>query len=162
MRKKMLRTVLAATLILMLLFTLTLSGCGNKDGGATTGGDMSSVLEEGKQIAADAVAQTEKAQSEIDPAATSSKKDLIFASVADPGRISLDNLFDMTQYPFATACVEYFIRYDFTKKEFYSPVCDSYEVDADNLGVTFHIKPGIKMHDGEEFTAEDLVASIQA
>jgi len=115
-----------------------------------------------RQIAASALAYSAQVQSEMKSGATTSKDSLVFAAVADPGKISLDNLFDMTQYPFATMCVEYFIRWDFTNNKFYSPVCDSYEEDADNMGVTFHIHPGIKMQDGETFKSSDLITSIEA
>jgi peptide/nickel transport system substrate-binding protein len=54
------------------------------------------------------------------------------------------------------------MRYDFKEGHYYSPVCDSYEVDADNLGVTFHITPNIKMNDGNTFGATDIVTSIKA
>ncbi len=157
------RKVLAIVMTLAITGALLLSSCGNSssqsppNGGSP--GDSSAVAQQIIQSAQDYMIQI---QSEIKEGATSSKDTLTFAAVADPGKISLDNLLDFTQYPFATMCVEYLIRYDFEKAKYYSPVCDSYEVDADNMGATFHITPNIKMNDGNIFTASDIITSIKA
>ncbi|MDR3363611.1 MAG: ABC transporter substrate-binding protein, partial [Clostridiales Family XIII bacterium] len=100
--------------------------------------------------------------SEISDSAVSSKDSLTFAAITDPGKITLDNLLEFTQYPIATAAVEYFVRYNFQEAHYYSPVCDSYEADAGNTGVTFHITPGIKMNDGNTFGPSDIITSIKA
>jgi glutathione transport system substrate-binding protein len=159
-----LRRPVTITIALLMVLTFALAGCGggNGDTPAKGGDNGAAAVSEGADIAKAVLDYSAQTETEIKDDATSSKDELIFAAVADPGKISLDSLFDMTQYPFATACVEYFIRWDFAGNFFYSPVCDSYEVDEDNLGVTFHITPGIKMHDGETFKASDLVASIEA
>ena len=38
----------------------------------------------------------------------------------------------------------------------------SWEYDAENLTYTFHLEQGVKWHDGEEFTAEDVKFTIEA
>jgi len=162
--RRLLLTILALTLACATVLA-SCSGGGSDSGSGGGGGDggttAASILEEGVAIAKEATDAATKAQSEIKDDATSSQSSLTFAAVADPGMIRLDSLFDMTQYPFATACVEYFIRWDFAKAEFFSPVA-TYEVDDDNLGVTFHITPGIMMHNGDELHASDIKASIEA
>ena len=125
---------------------------------ASTGDSNASAI----KIYQDARDYTARVEAEIQAGATSSKDTLTFGCVADPGKISLDNLLDDTQKVMATAAVEYFTRYDFTKEAYYSPVCDSMEADADGMGVTFHITPDIKMNDGNTFEASDLVTSIKA
>ena len=35
-------------------------------------------------------------------------------------------------------------------------LADSWEYDEDNMGVTFHLKKGVKWHDGEDFTSADV------
>lgn len=36
-------------------------------------------------------------------------------------------------------------------------ITESYEWDEDNLGITFHLREGINMHDGTELNADDVV-----
>lgn len=35
-------------------------------------------------------------------------------------------------------------------------LAESWEISKDNLSITFHLKKGVKWHDGEDFTAEDV------
>jgi peptide/nickel transport system substrate-binding protein len=157
----------AMILALAMVFMLALSACGGGSEPSETSDPSDATADEvvsdaATQIAQEALAYSALVSSERKAGAVSSKDSLVFAAVLDPGKISLDNLLDFTHYPFATSCVEYFIRWDFEAGEYYSPVCDSFELDADGLGVTFHITPGIKMHDGETFESSDLLTSIEA
>ncbi|MDR2487630.1 MAG: ABC transporter substrate-binding protein [Clostridiales Family XIII bacterium] len=138
-------------------------GGGESDGSGGGGGGGGDAADDTAAITEAARANTQKAAADAaNEDAKSTKDTLTFAATMDPGKISLDNLLDMSTYPFAYAVVEYFIRYDFVEGKFFSPVCESYEADADGLGVTFHLIPGIMMHDGEELTSEDIVASMLA
>ncbi|MDR1028485.1 MAG: ABC transporter substrate-binding protein [Clostridiales Family XIII bacterium] len=160
------KKILVFALILTMIATLILSSCGNssssEDTPATDSDSSGGNSDLAAQIIASAQDYMKLAQSEMKDGATSSKDTLVFAAVTDPGRIDLGSLLEFTQYPFATMCVEYFMRYDFEKAEFYSPVCDSYETDEDNMGVTFHLTPNIKMNDGNILEPSDVVASIEA
>jgi len=170
---------LAIIIALIMIVTFALSACGSStpstpptDSGSSGATDNTATDNTGStgdtgaataaQIAQAAVDYTAQVQSEITPGATSSKDTLTFAAVADPGKISLDNMLDFTLMPFVGSVVEYFIRYDFEKGEYYSPVCDSFALDADGQGVTFNITPGIKMNDGNIFGPSDILESIQA
>ena len=101
-------------------------------------------------------------KSEIRPGATSSKDTFTFAAVRDPGMIVTWALRDLTFYPLSTAAQQYFMLYDYDIGDYFSPVLDKYEPDPDFMGVTFFIKPGIKMHDGGTFGPYDIIMSIQA
>jgi ABC-type transport system substrate-binding protein len=168
-RKKGLLIRFFAASLCVLLAAVTFAGCGGggADGNANSGGETPSeggatVSDDSAAIVEAARENTVKRESEIDPNAVSSRDSLTFAAVVDPGKMALDNLLDLSTYPLAMAAVEYFMRYDYDNGGFFSPVCDSYENDADDLGVTFHLTPGIKMQNGDELKAEDIVASILA
>lgn len=51
-----------------------------------------------------------------------------------------------------------------TLDENFAPICDlceSFEVSDDYLTLTFHLQKGVKFHDGEELTAEDVAYTYQ-
>jgi peptide/nickel transport system substrate-binding protein len=163
---------LFAALLCVMLASVAFVGCGGNDSGSSSGtssGDNAAssdggavIPEDSADIVAVARENTVLRESEIDPNAVSSRDSLTFAAVVDPGKMALDNLLDLSVYPLAMAAVEYFMRYDYDNGGFFSPVCDSYEKDADGLGVTFHLTPGIKMQNGDELKAEDIVTSMLA
>lgn len=50
---------------------------------------------------------------------------------------------------------------DFDKDYNIKPqLCTSYDVNDDNTVYTFHLREGVKFHNGEEMTADDVVASM--
>ena len=168
------RKLIAVVLVLVMIAAVSLSACnndkGSSGGGTTSGGTTSSdpgntsgdPTDLGKQIAQAAIDYGKLVASEVKDSATSSKDTFTFAAVLEPGLIRLDRMLDFTQMPFCTAAQEYFLQWDYASETFISRLCDSYEVDADNKGVTFNLKPGIKMHDGNTFGPQDVMTSIQA
>ena len=162
----------AIILVLTLVFTLALSACGDSSTTDTgsTGNTPATGTEStggGGNASADAIVQaalaySELALSEISDSAVSSRDTLTFAAVADPGKMDLGSLLEFTQYPLATMCIEYFMRYDFKNAKYYSPVCDSYEADDDFMGATFHLTHDVKMNDGNTMEASDIITSIEA
>lgn len=49
--------------------------------------------------------------------------------------------------------------YDRKTLELKNELCDTYDVSSDGLVYTFHLKKGVKFHDGSPLTAEDFVYS---
>jgi len=177
------KKTMVAVLAIVMLVTLILSSCGgggSSSSSGSSGGTSTAATDEGSTgdatgaetsgggnadaatIVQTALDYSDQLLSEISDSAVSSRDSLTFAAISDPGKITLDSLLEFTQYPLATAAVEYFIRYNFEEEHYYSPVCDSYEADEDNAGVTFHITPGIKNNDGTDFGAQDVITSIEA
>jgi len=48
------------------------------------------------------------------------------------------------------------VRYD-KDLHIVGELAESWEISPDNLTITFHLRPGVKWHDGEPFTAEDVL-----
>ena len=164
------RKVLAVIIALLMLTSIVLS-CKKDDKPADQGSqssapaDQSPAVSSGsaspREIAQAAIAHADLINSEIRKGVTSSKDTLTFAAIRDPGNLEFGNLLEFTLYPFGTMTLEYFMRYDFSTGKYFSPVC-TYEADADFKGATFHITPNIMMNDGNLFTVEDVLISIQA
>ena len=52
------------------------------------------------------------------------------------------------------------VRYDKNLK-LEGELAESWEISPDNLTITFHLRPGVKWHDGAPFTAEDVLFTYQ-
>ena len=174
------KKVLAAILIFVLVAVLALSACGNNtgsggsgsSGGGTSSGGGSGDGSSGGGggggndlaglIVQSAMDYMSQITSEANPGGTSSKDTLVFAAVNDPGKLDLGSILEFTQYPLASMSLEYFMRYDVDSGKYFSPVCESFEVDADYQGATFHLIPNIIMTDGNVFTAQDVFTSVEA
>jgi peptide/nickel transport system substrate-binding protein len=52
------------------------------------------------------------------------------------------------------------VRYDKNLK-LEGELAKSWEISPDNLTITFHLRPGVKWHDGAPFTAEDVLFTYQ-
>lgn len=52
------------------------------------------------------------------------------------------------------------VRYD-KNLQYQGELAESWEVSADNLVITFHLRKGVKWHDGAPFTAEDVLFTYQ-
>jgi len=52
------------------------------------------------------------------------------------------------------------VRYD-KNLQYQGELAESWEISADNLVITFHLRKGVKWHDGAPFTAEDVLFTYQ-
>lgn len=97
------------------------------------------------------------------PGATEStgtvKDTLIVATNTDPGTMNPYDGMDKYTRRFAVNVVEQLFRLD-ESMTVQPELCESYEFDEDNLGITLHLRKGVKFHNGEEMTAEDVVYSF--
>lgn len=53
------------------------------------------------------------------------------------------------------------VRYDFTTGEYTPNLAESYEISEDGLQYTFHLHQGVKFHNGDDCTAEDVVYTFE-
>ena len=120
------------------LMLVTLAGCGDGNGSAGTG---------------DAVQAGVTSTSN----AGTSKNTLIFAgegqSVLNP---LLNNTDDIQSIIFSGL-----MKYDGNNKPV-TDLAESYKYDENTKTYTFHLRDGVKWHDGEDFTADDVVFTYKA
>ncbi|MCI9294827.1 MAG: ABC transporter substrate-binding protein [Lawsonibacter sp.] len=128
-----LKTYLALILCLAVSAT-TLAGCGKQPGNTSNGGGG------GTQ-------------------GGSTKDTVVIVTSGDPGRLRSDTLNSLKEIPFNRLAYDYLFTRN-SKGEFEPCICQSYELDSDNLGVTLHLRQGVKFHDGNTMTADDVLASL--
>lgn len=124
-------------LVLCLAMTATLfAGCGSGGSGGNGGGDGAGGAGGG-----------------------SAKDTIVIVTSGDPGRLRSDNLNSLKEIPFNRLAYDYLFTRN-GKGEFSPCICESFELDGDNLGVTMHLRKGVKFHDGNTMTADDVLASL--
>jgi len=69
-------------------------------------------------------------------------------SAGTAGNITMINIYDMLVFPSKDGSVVPYLA-------------KSWEVDDDNVTYTFHLRKGVKFHNGDELTAEDVVFSME-
>lgn len=103
--------------------------------------------------AADAAAAPEAA------GRTSSEDRMVMAITTEPGRLRSDTISTLAAAPYNSIIYDYLFNRDAAGEYEYS-ICESYELDADNMGVTMHLRPGVKFHNGNPMDAEDVLYSL--
>src|SRR5690606_23767518 len=78
----------------------------------------------------------------------------------------LENLDPLTAALGRAQAVAYHVNEGLTKfsptGEIVPGLAESWEVSDDNLTYTFHLRDGVTWHDGEAFTADDVVFTFEA
>lgn len=123
----------AALLLALVMAVSLLPGCGSSQSSSGTSGSQGS---EG------------------------SKKDtVVIVTSGDPGRLRSDTLNSLKEIPFNRLAYDYLFTRN-SKGEYEPCICESYTLDDDNLGVTMNLRQGVKFHDGNTMTADDVLASL--
>lgn len=142
------RTLWLPLLSLATALVLVLQGCGGSSGGTETGGGGASVSETGG------------AASEGQAGGAAEGKRVLRATFAWPLKIdpaigtdeaastALVNLYSSLVYPTASGEVQPY-------------VAESWDVSDDHLTYTFHLRKGVKFHDGTELTSADVKFSFE-
>lgn len=87
------------------------------------------------------------------------KDTVVIVTSGDPGRLRSDTLNSLKEIPYNRLAYDYLFTRN-SKGEYEPCLCESYTLDADNLGVTMNLRQGVKFHNGNTMTADDVLASL--
>lgn len=104
----------------------------------------------------------DKATGGKDAKATSTKDTLFIRIPGDPETMDANTSGAGNKtMPVQFMILEGLMRQDYANPSAYVPcLATSWEIDADGLGYTFHLREGIKFHNGEKMTVDDVVYSF--
>lgn len=89
----------------------------------------------------------------------SSRDTLIIVTNGDPGRLRSDTINNLANMTYNRLIYDYLFTRN-SKGEYEPCICEEYQLDDDNLGVTMKLREGVKFHDGNTMTAQDVLASL--
>ena len=89
----------------------------------------------------------------------SSQDTLVIVTNGDPGRLRSDTINNLANMTYNRLIYDYLFTRN-SKGEYVPCLCEEYQLDADNLGVTLKLREGVKFHDGNVMTADDVLASL--
>ncbi len=78
----------------------------------------------------------------------------------DPPNLSLIGKVDRNSEILAAQITDALLRYD-EHMELQPRLARDWEFSEDRLTLTFHLRPGVRWHDGREFSAEDVIFSVE-
>jgi len=174
--------ILALTLVLIYVFSACGSS-GGSGGGATTGGGASTgggaatgggatssggAAAGGGSSSGAGAAAGGGSGAPVNADVKSTKDTLVMRMQSDPGHVdlALGNITESIQIMSLIANRLLDATYDENKvwstapRERYS-LATGYDFDDDSMGMTWHLREGVKFHNGDDFDAEDVVYSIQ-
>lgn len=88
----------------------------------------------------------------------SADNDLVIAIEGSVSSLDPDNIPDTNAISATRGMYEMLVRFD-ENQEIVSGLADTWEVSEDSLIYTFHLREGIKFHDGTDFNAQAVVAN---
>ena len=88
-------------------------------------------------------------------------KTLIVRASGDPQGFNPDLTGDDNLYPIAQNIYNRLCKLDASKGTPIPDLAESWEFSDDGLTLTFHLREGVKWHDGEDFTADDVVYTFE-
>jgi len=93
-------------------------------------------------------------------AAASRQETIIFAQGADPRGLDPAYVDDGESFAVLVNILEGLTKYDDHSAEVKPCLAESWDVSPDGLVYTFHLRRGVKFHDGTDFKSDAVVASI--
>lgn len=90
----------------------------------------------------------------------SADNDLVIAIEGSVSSLDPDNIPDTNAISATRGMYEMLVKFD-ENQEIVGGLAESWEVSEDSLTYTFHLREGIKFHDGTDFNAEAVVANYE-
>ncbi len=91
---------------------------------------------------------------------SSGEKTLIIRASGDPQTFHPDLTGDDNAYPIAQNIFNRLCKLD-AKKEVIPDLASSWDISEDGMTIVFHLREGVKWHDGEDFNADDVVYTME-
>lgn len=156
----MFKKSLAITLVLSLIFTLALSGCGKEVDNTSQDSEGKNLAEqinkEGQKDALD-VQKKESDKTALNPAKTRNSSDILIVGETDGFKGQFISSYNSTAADgnVMRVCFSPLLRYN-NKNEIENVLAKSYEVSEDEKTFTFHLKDDVVFSDGTPLTAKDV------
>lgn len=150
-----------ASMFLAVAMTASIVGCGGA-GGTGTSSSGGSAAAGTTTTAAAAAASSGTGVTNIQTAAStgkSSDNDLVIAIEGSVSGLDPQNVTDTNGISACMGMYETLLTFDDDGK-IVGKLAESYDVSDDNLTYTFHLRKGVKFHDGTDFTAQSVIDNI--
>ena len=144
-RKKVKKTKQRLALLLAVVMGLSLVGCGSSGSGTTTSGSSAS---------ADAGAASEGEEK------LSSRDTLKLSGKSEPTSLDPAQTKDMVTWSFMYNVSDPLVYFNWETQEYEPAVATEWVISDDGLEYTFTIREGVKFHNGDTLTADDVVYSL--
>ncbi len=142
---------LLALLLCLLMSMALFSGC--------TSASETAAEEESPATEATTTEESVTDMPDADEEVVSSQDTLVIVTNGDPGRLRSDTINNLANMTYNRLIYDYLFTRN-SKGEYEPCICEEYQLDDDNLGVTMNLRQGVKFHDGNTMTAEDVLASL--
>lgn len=116
--------------------------------------------QKGETASPDPGAAAQKSQPEGQPQSGTDNKDTVTIAMKSEMN-NMDPFLNTTTIDWATRANWYETLVVYYGGRFEELLCDSYHISDDGLLYTFNLKHGVKFHNGDELTSEDVVYSLE-
>lgn len=147
-------------MFLAVAMTASIVGCGGAGGTGTSSSGSSPAA--GTTTTAAAAVSSGTGVTNIQTAASTGKSgdnDLVIAIEGSVSGLDPQNVTDTNGISACMGMYETLLTFDDDGK-IVGKLAESYDVSDDNLTYTFHLRKGVKFHDGTDFTAQSVIDNI--
>lgn len=152
-----------ASMFLAVAMTASIVGCGGAGGtGTSSSGSSQTTGATAAGAATTAAVSSGTGITNIQTAASagkSSDNDLVIAIEGSVSGLDPQNVTDTNGISACMGMYETLLTFDDDGK-IIGKLAESYDVSDDNLTYTFHLRKGVKFHDGTDFTAQSVIDNI--